>query len=471
MKKNGMKKWLALSMVSLMGVSMFACDNNTDGDGDTSAAADGYAYMAIDINPTVEFVLQADKVVSVDAVNDDAAVLVSEEELVGMTAEEAAETVVELAEDLGYINEDNVSVKITVAADDETQEEALKEKVKLGAIRGSVIAKINCEPRNADARKAKKLKEENPELYKGLTPAKVRLIEAIMRYDDSMTYEIGVEMNFDELAEILEEYVEEFKDIYGEKLREEYKATIEAKKQEAEMAIAEIYGEEFKAAVESYHALKTAYKALEMKAESMVISAEDVETILALLELENAELISVSGNVTVESVDRYLDRNFVQEHLLTEEEKEALERIEESVEDILDKYDEDEYLLTEEDLAMLGEAIELELGATLEDLEELLEDLEENLEDLKESLDLEGKIKEQIFELKEEMKDFKDEAHREMHDRIEQFKEDCKDIKEQRKQWVENGGRPPVEPQNPAEENPATDEPVNEETPVAEEAA
>ena len=471
MKKNGMKKWLALGMVSLMGVSMFACDNNTDGDGDTSATADGYAYMAIDINPTVEFVLQADKVVSVDAVNDDAAVLVSEEELVGMTAEEAAETVVELAEDLGYINEDNVSVKITVAADDETQEEALKEKVKLGAIRGSVIAKINCEPRNADARKAKKLREENPELYKGLTPAKVRLIEAIMRYDDSMTYEIGVEMNFDELAEILEEYVEEFKDIYGEKLREEYKATIEAKKQEAEMAIAEIYGEEFKAAVESYHALKTAYKALERKAEEMVISAEDVETILALLELENTDLISVSGNVTVESVDRYLDRNFVQEHLLTEEEKEALERIEESVEDILDKYDEDEYLLTEEDLAMLGEAIELELGATLEDLEELLEDLEENLEDLKESLDLEGKIKEQIFELKEEMKDFKDEAHRELHDRIEQFKEDCKDIKEQRKQWVENGEFPPVEPQNPAEENPATDEPVNEETPVAEEAA
>lgn len=88
MKKNGMKKWLALGMVSLMGVSMFACDNNTDGDGDTSAAADGYAYMAIDINPTVEFVLQANKVVSVDAVNDDAAVLVSEEELVRAAREE-----------------------------------------------------------------------------------------------------------------------------------------------------------------------------------------------------------------------------------------------------------------------------------------------------------------------------------------------------------------------------------------------
>lgn len=458
MKKNGMKKWLALSMVSLMGVSMFACDNNTDGDGDKTAAADGYAYMAIDINPTVEFVLQADKVVSVDAVNDDAAVLVSEEELVGMTAEEAAETVVELAEDLGYLNEENDDVKITVAADDETYEEALKEKVKLGAKRGSDRAKVNCEPRNADSRKEKKLKAENPELYEGLTPAKVRIIEAIMRYDDTMTYEIGAEMTFEELAETLENYVEEFKDIYGEKLREEYKATIEAKKQEAEMAIAEIYGEEFKAAMESYHALKTAYKALERKAEEMVISAEDVEAILALLELENTDLISVSGNVTVESVDRYLDRNFVQEHLLTEEEKEALERIEESVEDILDKYDEDEYLLTEEDLAMLGESFELELGATLEDLEELLEDLEENLEDLKESLDLEGKIKEQIFELKEEMKDFKDEAHRELHDRIEQFKEDCKDIKEQRKQWVENGEFPPVEPQNPAEETPVAEE-------------
>ncbi len=235
MRKNGMKKWLALSMVSLMGVSMFACngsttENTTDNGGEITASANGYAYMAIDINPTVEFVLKADKVVSVDAVNDDAAVLISEENFVGMTAEEAGETVVEIAEELGYLNEENANVKITVAADDETYTEELTEKVKKGAKRGSDIAKVNSEPRKSDKRKEKKLKEENAQLYKGLNPAKVRIIEAIMRYDETMTFEIGAEMSFEELGEMLQGYVEEYKDIVGKQLREEYKELFDEKK-------------------------------------------------------------------------------------------------------------------------------------------------------------------------------------------------------------------------------------------------
>ncbi|MBQ7924293.1 MAG: hypothetical protein IJ329_03200 [Clostridia bacterium] len=443
MKKNGMK-WLALGMASLMGVGFFACDGTT-GD-DTTASADGYAYMAIDINPTVEFVLKADKVVSVDAVNDDAAVLVSEEEFVGMTAEEASETVVELAEQLGYLNEDNANVKITVAADDETQTDELTDKAKKGAKRGSGLAKVNSEPRTADCRKEKKLKEENPELYEGINPAKVRLIEAIMRYDETMTYETGAAMSFDELADLLEDYVEEYKELVGEQLREEYKAALEAKKQEAELAIAEKYGEEYKAQWEAYQAAKVAYKALEEKAENMVITAEDVSAIMELLGIEDAELISVSGTVTVDSVDNYLDKYCVEEYAASEAEEEALEAIEDAVEDILDKYDEDEYVLTEEDLtalqATLGEEIELEAGATLEDLEEIVEDLEEALEELREDIHLDKETHEDIFRLKEDMKGFKEEAHNELKDRIEEIKNQFKDEKQDRKELFEDGKLP-----------------------------
>lgn len=456
MKKNGMKKWLAIAMASTFGVSMFACNGGTTGNttrdttdngGDITASAEGYAYMAIDINPTVEFVLQADKVVSVDAVNDDAAVLVSEENFVGMTAEEATETVVELAEELGYLNEENANVKITVAADDERYEETLKEKVKNGAKRGSEIAKINSEPRNADKRKEKKLKDENAQLYEGLNPAKVRMIEAIMRYDDTMTFEIGAGMTFEELGEMLRGYVEEYKEFVGKEIREEYKASIEEKKQQTELEIADIYGEEFKTMMETYHALKMAYKSLEKKAENMVLLEEDVQSIIAILGLEDAQLISMSGVVTVESVDKYLDRYCIEEYATTEAEETALEDMENAVEDILDNYDEDEYVLTETDLAALeeviGEAFELELGATLEDVEDLLEDVEETLEELKETVALDKEMKEEIGRKQEEMRDFKHEAHDEMKDRIEETKNEFKDRKEERKEFGKEGRVPP----------------------------
>ena len=52
MKK--MKKGVAFLMAAAMSVSMFACASETS----TVSADEGYAYMAIDINPTVELVIK-----------------------------------------------------------------------------------------------------------------------------------------------------------------------------------------------------------------------------------------------------------------------------------------------------------------------------------------------------------------------------------------------------------------------------
>ncbi|MBE7085328.1 MAG: hypothetical protein E7368_04660 [Clostridiales bacterium] len=469
MKKNNAKKWLALSLVSVLGVSMFACNGTDNKDDNENLSVDsvGYAYMAIDINPTVEFVLKGEKVVSVDAVNDDAEVLVAEEEFVGMTAEEASETVVQIAEELGYLNEENADVKITVATDDETQTEELTEKVKEGAKRGSDIAKVNSEPRRGDCRKEKELKEENPELFKELNPAKVRMIEAIMRYDETMTFEIGATMSFEELADMLEDYVEEYKEIVGEELREEYKKAMAEKKEEKELAIAEKYGEEFKAQWEAYRAVREAYKALEKKAENAVIAEEDVNAIMQLLEIDSADVIFASGEVTVEIVDRYLDKHY--ECAISEETEEA-------VEDILDKYDEDEYVLTEEDLsvlqAVLGE-VEIQVGITLEDVEEIVEDLEEALEELREEVRLDDEVREDIHkiqeEIREEMKGFKDEVHGEMKDRIEEAKSYFKGEKEERREQFGEEKRPcpPEEVENETDDEETDDEELDDEELVA----
>ena len=60
--------------------------------------------MTVDINPSVEFMLDKDnKVVSATALNDDGEVILYGEAFVGKTAEEAAQMVVKIATETGYL--------------------------------------------------------------------------------------------------------------------------------------------------------------------------------------------------------------------------------------------------------------------------------------------------------------------------------------------------------------------------------
>lgn len=87
------------------------------GGGDGEAAA----RMQVDINPSVEFILDADnKVLSVTALNDDGALIVAGEAFVGKTAEDAVELMVSISTDAGYLvkgelsaGQDGITVSIT----------------------------------------------------------------------------------------------------------------------------------------------------------------------------------------------------------------------------------------------------------------------------------------------------------------------------------------------------------------------
>lgn len=87
------------------------------GGGDGEAAA----RMQVDINPSVEFILDADnKVLSVTALNDDGALIVAGEAFVGKTAEDAVELMASISTDAGYLvkgelsaGQDEITVSIT----------------------------------------------------------------------------------------------------------------------------------------------------------------------------------------------------------------------------------------------------------------------------------------------------------------------------------------------------------------------
>ncbi len=90
-----------------------------------------YTRMTVDINPSVEFMVDSqNKVVSVTALNDDGSILIAGEVFIGLSAEAAAEKIVALAEETGYLvhgaleTVENV-VKISVAGTTELAAELI----------------------------------------------------------------------------------------------------------------------------------------------------------------------------------------------------------------------------------------------------------------------------------------------------------------------------------------------------------
>lgn len=88
--------------------------------------------MTVDINPSVEFMLDKDnKVISATALNDDGEVILYGEAFVGKTAEEAAQMVVKIATETGYLVKGEASVskdeiKISISSDTAQLEELYK---------------------------------------------------------------------------------------------------------------------------------------------------------------------------------------------------------------------------------------------------------------------------------------------------------------------------------------------------------
>lgn len=96
-------------------------------------ANDNNTYVAFAINPQIELVVNKNNIVkAVNCANEDAEILLAQTDLIGMTAEAAAERVIELATEAGYIDvegQDN-EVTITVICDNETREEDLRNALK-----------------------------------------------------------------------------------------------------------------------------------------------------------------------------------------------------------------------------------------------------------------------------------------------------------------------------------------------------
>ena len=130
-----MKRILSLALVVTMILSCFMLISCTISGNDEPKEKS--TRMTIDLNPSVEFMLdEENKVVSVTALNDDGAILIAGEVFVGLSAEEASALFVELAEEIGYLVDTEAfenEIKVSISGASEYAKD----------LRDSVSAKIN----------------------------------------------------------------------------------------------------------------------------------------------------------------------------------------------------------------------------------------------------------------------------------------------------------------------------------------
>jgi hypothetical protein len=92
----------------------------------------GISFVTISINPEVELAVNAqDEVTDVIPINEDADVITSDLDLIGLDVDEASEKIVDAAVETGYIDEyenDN-TVVVTTASDDESVRKTLEERI------------------------------------------------------------------------------------------------------------------------------------------------------------------------------------------------------------------------------------------------------------------------------------------------------------------------------------------------------
>lgn len=106
-------------------VGFIAC-SPTEAEGET-------AYVRIAVNPEIELAVGEDNLIeAVVAANEDAEILLSDTELVGLSVEEAAEEFLDMALEAGYIDEEaeNTEVEIEVIGEETKDEDAIKNRLR-----------------------------------------------------------------------------------------------------------------------------------------------------------------------------------------------------------------------------------------------------------------------------------------------------------------------------------------------------
>ncbi|MGM9969208.1 MAG: hypothetical protein ACI35S_02295 [Anaeroplasma sp.] len=201
----------------LAAASLCSCDNSNNSDVKT--------YVAFDINPSIELIVDSKNVVTnVYATNDDAKVLLFNETIEGKDLATAVEKILDLSIEYGYLSEDNKVVEYTITSSlTDKKEEKLDSMIKSSfdaiSTKANMEIKLNKNVNFTIERKLEEFKNENldNETIQNLSAEHYKLILSAMECDNTLTIEVALDLSLDELIEIIRTSRDEFYNIATQK--------------------------------------------------------------------------------------------------------------------------------------------------------------------------------------------------------------------------------------------------------------
>lgn len=191
-------------------------------------SAEKQNLITIDINPSVGLVVEDDTVVDVLTLNDDAVIAVDDLNMVGMNIDDAIDTYIDTAIEMGYVNElseENI-INVTTYNDDDTNDEynlQIREKIERKLEERKVVALVIANGLDEEL----KAKADEYDISYG----KMLLVDRAATMNTELTEDELSDMTVKEIQAVIKEKATEIKNQVRE-FYEENKQEIEAKKEE-----------------------------------------------------------------------------------------------------------------------------------------------------------------------------------------------------------------------------------------------
>lgn len=242
---------IAVILVAAMGIGCVAFLGG--------CSKDEATRMTVDINPSIEFMLDGDnKVVSVSGLNDDGALIIYGEAFIGKSAEDAVELAVSIAYDAGYLTEGSVSgetenIEISVSGSSSAASKLYK---KVSGKVSSFVSKNNI---SAAVVQIDALKTD-------------ALIALAMKCDCTLTEEEAEKMTEAELLSVIEAARKETQDILSAEMKDAYYAAkayrLQLAENEAVKTVIDGLSSTSTEAISAYDALVTSLQTAIQKVEN-----------------------------------------------------------------------------------------------------------------------------------------------------------------------------------------------------------
>lgn len=382
-----MKKFIKIiamiCIVSISTISLVACKKD---DPKTDLIS---SYVAIDINPSIEMIVDSEnKVTSVRAMNEDASVLLyGETGIVGADINLASGKIISLALEYGYLTEENKNISVTVSAQSNITKQEIYDKIATAVT--TTAQSINATVQEASnillSKELEKVKQANAGKTgydDSLDIAKYRLVKSALLADRKLTQDLAVTLTVDELSDRVQASHEYYKD----KLTNAYSQAYElaqrtynnAKQTYLDSAYVEVYSKKIISnplSKDSYLAIKyaaysLAYRTIDDIAftlnnymQNPVITSEDVKLLAHNLGIDDTKLdefeqnISDSeGNITVDSIRSYIENQY---RNINEEDRVVIDNALSNIQNILDQINLKAELIPSDEQSNLTIAIDI----------------------------------------------------------------------------------------------------------------